>query len=338
MEAPLSDTETLLIGLVVTVVVTPSATWQLVQHFQVMAHEGMHGVVWSLSGGKVRGIELKQSAEGKTTIDMPVGRSAFAVTFVGYLGPSAFGLGAARLIQFGHIIAVLWATMLLLGLLPVKLRPSFGYVTVPLAGFLTFLVLKHTSRTAEILAAYAITWFLLLSGVRIVVQRGTEAGDAATLRDNTHIPRLVWFALWLAATLTAVVIGARWMLHPAVRPLSRAESEGPAILMAIGLDLYRGKVQRQGCTKGDLRERPGTSILPVTWAERGNMAVPCFYGSQAPPGSQVIARDIAKQIEGNSPTSSRSASPWPADPAPRNSPADSPGKRPFRSQATSHSI
>jgi hypothetical protein len=31
----------------------------------------------------------------------------------------------------------------------------------------------------------------------------------------------VWFALWLAGTLAAVVIGARWMLHPAIHSLTR---------------------------------------------------------------------------------------------------------------------
>jgi hypothetical protein len=53
---------------------------------------------------------------------------------------------------------------------------------LPLAGFLIFLVLKHTSQTAQVLAVYVITWLLLLSGVRAVV-----------------------------------VIGARWMLQPAVQ-------------------------------------------------------------------------------------------------------------------------
>lgn len=220
-QTPLSSTETVLIGLAVSVVVIPSATWQLVQHFQVMAHEGMHGVVGSLSGRKVEWIELKENAGGRTSVLPASGPGFLVAAFAGYLGPSAFGLGAARLIQFGHIIVVLWLTMLLLGLLLIRLKPSFGYVTVPLAGFLIFLVLKHMSQTAEILAAYAITWFLLLSGVRIVVQRGTNAGDAGILRDSTSIPRLVWFALWLAGTVTAVVIGARWMLHPAVHPLTR---------------------------------------------------------------------------------------------------------------------
>ena len=106
--------------------------------------------------------------------------------------------------------------MLLLGLLLVMVKPSFGYVTVPLAGFVIFLVLKHLSQPAEIAAAYAITWFLLLSGVRIVLQRGAGASDAGLLKGLTGIPKLVWFALWLAGTLAAVVIGARWMLHPAV--------------------------------------------------------------------------------------------------------------------------
>lgn len=147
----------------------------------------------------------------------PAGSGFLVAAFAGYLGPSAFGLGAARFIQFGHIIAVLWVTMLLLALLLIRLKPSFGMVTVPLAGFLIFLVLKHMPLTAQILAAYAITWFLLLSGVRIVLQRGIAAVDAGILRDHTSIPRLVWFARWLAGTVAAVLIGARWMLHPAVR-------------------------------------------------------------------------------------------------------------------------
>jgi hypothetical protein len=53
-QMPLSGTEAVLIGLVVSMVLIPSVTWRLVQHFQVMAHEGMHGVVGSLSGGKVQ--------------------------------------------------------------------------------------------------------------------------------------------------------------------------------------------------------------------------------------------------------------------------------------------
>ncbi len=76
-------------------------------------------------------------------------------------------------------------------------------VTVPLAGFLIFLVLKHMSLTGQILAAYAITWFLLLSGVRIVLQRGIAAGDARPQRYSKKRCPAGVFPLWLAATVAA---------------------------------------------------------------------------------------------------------------------------------------
>ena len=57
----------------------------------------------------------------------------------------------------------------------VRFAGSFGFVTVPLAGFLIFLVLKHTSQTAQVLAVYVITWFLLLSGVRWMLHPAVHA-------------------------------------------------------------------------------------------------------------------------------------------------------------------
>jgi hypothetical protein len=213
---PLSGTQVVLIGLAACAVVAMSATWELIQHFEVMAHEGMHGIIGALSGGKVRSIELTQAAEGRTVVILPYGRSPIAFLFGGYLGPSAFGLAAARLIQSGHIVAVLWVTLLLLGLLLLVLKKSFGHLTVPLTGFLIFL-LSHASPMEEIVAAYAIPWFLLLSGLRTVVEHGVYAADAGFLRNHTHIPSLVWFTLWLTGALAAVVIGAHWMLYPAIQ-------------------------------------------------------------------------------------------------------------------------
>jgi Peptidase M50B-like len=215
-QVPLSDTETILIGLVVAVVVVASATWQLLGHFHVMAHEGMHAAVGALSGRTVAGIRLNDNATGGTRVVPASGPGYLVAGFAGYLGSSAFGLGAARLIQFGRIVVVLWLVMGLLALLFITLTRSFGYLTVPLAGFVIFLILKHTSQSAQVLSAYVITWFLLLSGVRGLVEDGVNAGDAILLRDVTSIPRLVWFGLWLAGTAAAVVIGARWMLHPVV--------------------------------------------------------------------------------------------------------------------------
>jgi len=217
VQTHLSDTEIILIGLVVGVVVALSATWSLLQPFHAIAHEGMHALAGSLAGGKVRRMVLDSAGEGETIVERVVGARAVAFVFSGYLGSSMFGLGAARLIQFGHGIVVLWATLGLLGLLLLVLKRSFGFITVPLAGYLIFLVLRHTSAAAQTTAAYSITWFLLLSGVRMIAQHGLNAGDARILKDRTSIPRLIWVLLWLVGTLAAVAVGARWMLHPAVR-------------------------------------------------------------------------------------------------------------------------
>ena len=83
-QVPLSGTETVLIGLVVFIVVIPSVTWELVQHFQVMAHEGTHWVVGSLSR-TVHWVELKPTAEGATLVLPNSGTGFIIAAFAGYL-------------------------------------------------------------------------------------------------------------------------------------------------------------------------------------------------------------------------------------------------------------
>jgi hypothetical protein len=61
-------------------------------------------------------------------------------------------------------------------------------------------------------SAYGLTWLLLLSGVRVVLIRGANSSDAGDLNELTHLPRQLWFLLWLAGTLLAVVIGGKWMV------------------------------------------------------------------------------------------------------------------------------
>jgi len=64
----------------------------------------------------------------------------------------------------------------------------------------------------EEVIAYAMTWLLLLSGVRVAVAHGAGAKDAENLNKVTHIPRQIWALLWLAGTLTAVIAGGKWLV------------------------------------------------------------------------------------------------------------------------------
>jgi Peptidase M50B-like len=217
-QAPLSGPAAVAVGLAALVAVVTNVGWEVVRHGTVMAHEGAHAVGDALLGRQVDHIKLYRDAE-KSGETYPQRDGAWPakviVAFVGYIGPSSFGLGAAKLIQQGYAVAVLWLTLFLLGILLLLLRRSFGLLTVTLVGGLVYIVARYTPVSAQIVAAYAIAWLLLLSGVRGIIVRGAQSGDGQKLSQLTLIPRLIWFLLWLAATLAAVVIGGRWLVMPA---------------------------------------------------------------------------------------------------------------------------
>jgi Peptidase M50B-like len=65
----------------------------------------------------------------------------------------------------------------------------------------------YGSVKLQTIAAYALSWFLLLSGVRFVLMHRSGAVDAGILRGVTHVPRIVWAALWLVITVIALWAG-----------------------------------------------------------------------------------------------------------------------------------
>ena len=214
MHPPLSGAAAAVVGLVAFVVVALDAGWRFIRHGTVMAHEGAHAVVGSLLFRRVGGIFLNSDATGGTRLGSGGCLGSILVGFAGYAGPSLFGLGAARLIQLGHGVAVLWLTLVLLGLLAMLLVRSYGMITVAVAGVVTYMVLLDAPAAAQTVAAYGITWLLLLSGVRRVLEVGIRSGDAGELRKLTHVPMFIWFLLWLAATCGAVAVGGAMLVLP----------------------------------------------------------------------------------------------------------------------------
>jgi hypothetical protein len=210
-QTPLPGPQAALIGLAALVVVNAESLWSIAKHFHVMAHEGMHAITGSMLGLQVRGVELRQNGDGVTYYrESVVGGGGVFTGFVGYLGPSAFGLAAAGLINLGLIIAVLWLALVFLVILLLKLLRSFGFFSVPAAIALFFVLFLYASVGLQVGMAYGMTWLLLLSGVRTAAKHGTGAGDALILKGMTHLPRWLWALLWLAGTLGAVYLG--WLL------------------------------------------------------------------------------------------------------------------------------
>ena len=210
----LSGAAAAMIGLVALAVVAPIAGWQFIRHGTVMAHEGAHAVFGSLAGRKISGIMLNADATGGTFVAQGGCLGTIIIGFAGYVGPSLFGLGAAWAIHLGYSESVLWVTLFLLVILAFMLRRSYGMITVVFTGALVYVVGHFTPRGVQIVAAYFLTWLLLLSGVRGILYRGADSSDGANLSQLTMIPRLIWWLLWLAATLGAVALGGKMLIMP----------------------------------------------------------------------------------------------------------------------------
>jgi hypothetical protein len=203
----LSGVTAVLLAIVAIAAMLPGV-WLVTRHITVIAHEGAHATMGSALGRSVHGISLRRNADGATAVSGGGRTGSAVIAAVGYFGPSAFGVGAAELIRTGHIVAVLWAAIVALLAVMFVLRRSFGVLTVVVAFLFLLLLAGAGSVRVEVLTAYALTWFLLVSGVRIVLIRGSQAVDAGILRDITRIPQSFWYGFWLLGTATALVYGA----------------------------------------------------------------------------------------------------------------------------------
>ena len=211
--APLPGGTAALIGLAALVVVMVPFLWPVARHFNVMAHEGAHALVGILLGITLEAVILKRET-GETSFKAIRGAALrlVLVGFVGYLGPSLFGLGAAKLIETGRVVTVLWLAIMLLVLLFFTLARSLGMISVPVAIFLLVLVTRNAHAWLEEVVVYGLTWLLLLDGVRVAIGHGVNATDAHLLRGRTHIHPRFWSLLWIAGTVLAVVIGGKWLI------------------------------------------------------------------------------------------------------------------------------
>jgi hypothetical protein len=206
-QAPLPAAAAVVIGLAALAAVGVQEIWMLARHVNTIAHEGAHAIAGSAVGQRVRGVKLQPNATGATVMSGGAAAGRVTVGFVGYLGPSAFGLGAAKLIELGHSAAVLWLTLLLLVLLLVVLRGVFSFVPVLVAGGLLYIIARYGSVGADSVTAYAVAWFLLLSGVRVVFDHGVGAADAGNLAKLTHTRPGCWVWLWLIGSVFALAVG-----------------------------------------------------------------------------------------------------------------------------------
>jgi hypothetical protein len=186
--------------------------WPVTRHITTMAHEGAHATVGSAIGRQVRGMTFQANGFGATAVAGTGFLGSLSTGIVGYLGPSAFGVGAAELIKAGYIVAVLWIGVAGLLVILTLLRRSFGIVSVVIAFVLLFGVAGFASVDVQVVTAYALAWFLLISGVQMIRIHGKAADDAKKLQGLTKIPSGFWAGFWLTGSVIALVFGGIQLL------------------------------------------------------------------------------------------------------------------------------
>jgi hypothetical protein len=197
--------------------------WTVTRHVGTIVHEAGHAVVAVLTGRRLAGIRLHSDSSGLTiSVGRPRGPGMVAMLAAGYPAPALLGLAAAAVLGTGHVAAVLWLlVVLLLGML-LLVRNWFGAWTVLASAVVVFAVTWWLPGRAQSAFAYAVTWFLLLTGVRevfglIAVRRqaggrgadrsAARGSDADQLARLTHVPAGLWVGAFLLVAVVAVVGG-----------------------------------------------------------------------------------------------------------------------------------
>lgn len=182
-------------------------------------HEAGHAVVALLTGRRLSGIRLHSDSSGVTiSVGRPRGPGMVAMLAAGYPAPAVLGLVLALVLGSGQVGAVLWLLVALLAGMLLLVRNWFGLWTVLATGVVVFAVTWWLPASGQSAFASAVTWFLLLTGVRealdlAAVRRqrrgrpGARGTDADQLARITHLPAGLWVASFLVLSVVALAGG-----------------------------------------------------------------------------------------------------------------------------------
>jgi hypothetical protein len=189
-------------GLVALLVVGAHTTWRLARNVVTIAHEGGHALVAILCGRTLTRILLHSDTSGVTVSKgRRDGPGMAATAFAGYATPPLLGLGASALVAADAVEAMLGVAIVLLLATLILIRNAYGVFSVVLTGAVFALVIAYGSPNVQYAFACFTTWFLILGGLRTVlevqrkrVRRRTPDSDADQLARLTPIPAGVWVA------------------------------------------------------------------------------------------------------------------------------------------------
>ncbi|MEV4412846.1 M50 family metallopeptidase [Catellatospora sp. NPDC049609] len=203
-------------ALIALALVMVNTIWRVVRNAITIAHEGGHAAAAVLTGRRLRGIRLHSDTSGLTIMKgRPTGLGMIVTLLAGYLTPSLLGLGGAALLDRGYVRLLLWLCLLLLVPILIMIRNFYGLLLVVATGAAVFAVSWYATAPWQALFAYTGVWFLLIGGVRPVVEvqlhrrRGSGMrSDPDQLAGITRLPGGFWVFVFLLWTIGTALAGA----------------------------------------------------------------------------------------------------------------------------------
>ena len=195
--------------------------WPVTRTVVTMAHEGGHALAAVAVGRRLDGVRVHRSTAGLTvSAGSASGPGIVATAAAGYLAPPLLGLGAAALLATGHLVAALLLSLVMVAALTLMVRNAYGILATLTVAAAVALVTWRGSSLLQAAFGYAMVWFLLIGGIRPVLelQRSRRRGrasrsDADQLALLTGVPGGVWVGLFALVGLGALVISGLWLMH-----------------------------------------------------------------------------------------------------------------------------
>jgi hypothetical protein len=216
-------------GTVALLIVVNARIWRLARNSITIAHEGGHALASVLSGRRLDGIRLHPDTSGVTySRGRRTGAGVVLTAAAGYIAPSLLGAGAAWLLAAHHVTAMLWLLLALLAATFLAIRNAYGVMAVLLTVGAVLAVSWFASAAVQAAFGYAAAWFLLLGGIRAVVELqsqrrrrrrdgGVSMSDADQLGRLTGVPGGVWVAVFMLVSVAALVAGTRLLIPGLLR-------------------------------------------------------------------------------------------------------------------------
>ena len=187
-----------------------------------LVHELGHALMALVFEGKVVRIEVFKDTGGVTVTKSKSKVAAFFVSIAGYPFAAAAGLLCAWLLSVGYgSWIVIGLSILFLFMLVLWIRNGYGVLWVALFVLLNAVLVYYLKKPLYLeIAAWFYTLMIIIESVwsslvllYLSIFHADQAGDAANLSNETHVPAFLWallfvvFSGWMAYCSASVVNG-----------------------------------------------------------------------------------------------------------------------------------